>query len=414
MEDSFELIENDNYDQQGDWEEELSVLSLQGLNNRSLLTNLLEQLGSVEGVLDYLQKSPSNTNSTVEQEETEEGSPSLTPALLEPLSIDDYFGPQRGIQVKFKKDEKKECESDKEDENGGDIPQPQRINLQISNDSTEHDIAPPLLDCLKRLSPVRPTKRYSFNAGPSSPDGLSVSRFLASPLQDLVQEPTVTRRKSLPALYRNGKETVISEYHFGSPAVVSSLTSSMDMKSESSEEEEEEEKENVPSDSGVNLLLEPSNLLKPLQGKKVEELQIILQEVMPHNTAVDISGSKGDNDVQLVVSCSGDDVDIIPGVDPIIKLVVKKPASFTILPSTTKSTSSTPSPEPAPPNKRIKTHSEEVIYCFNLTELVFVLFLTTFLFWSYRLEIYPVQSSIKQCEDVLQQSNRHTNVNLVD
>jgi len=427
MEDSFELVENERsevnkcftlhnqpqLEKQEQWTKELSLLSSQGFNNRILLTNLLEQLGSVEGVLDFLQKSPSNTNSTVEQEEREEGSPSLTPALLDPLSIDDYFGPHRETRVLFKRDNISEhkYESDNEQDNGDEIPQPRQINLEYSNDSTEHDIAPPLLSCLSKFSPTRPTKRFSFNAGPSSPDGLSVSAFLASPLQDLVKEPSFARRNSLPSsFYSEGKmQTLISEHHFGSPKISRPFV----FDAGRAPSESDEEKENMPSDSGVNLLLDSSSLLKDTPLKKIEEMKNVLQEVVPENTAIDISGTKiAADDAELIASLSGDSVDIKPQIGRI--LAVMKPENISILPSAPKPIFSPPKSLKTTPSVKIVTTKSDLVFCYiNVTDLVFAMILTTILFWSYREGMHRLRSSFNRCEDLVQ-SNRHTNVNLVD
>lgn len=92
MDDCFEVLENEFEDTR--WAKDLKILNLKGFNNRNLLLNLLGELGNAENVFNYLRRSPNNKPCAVEQEESPEGLPLISPNDP-PIPIQDYFSQEK-------------------------------------------------------------------------------------------------------------------------------------------------------------------------------------------------------------------------------------------------------------------------------------------------------------------------------
>jgi len=173
MEESYEIIDNiDETD--SEWEKELVILSDKGLQNRSFLVNLLQQLRTVEAVVKFLRVSPQNQPCNVDQEESPEGHVLLPAGESPGASLNmHYFSASAGP--------------------------PPRIT-QTSSTSRTNPTDNATKELMKTPNSVLATlEELNLELDTEINENFSASFVLSSPLTTLVK-PRKKRRNSLPEL----------------------------------------------------------------------------------------------------------------------------------------------------------------------------------------------------------------------
>lgn len=420
--DDYDIVDGDFKEYK--WEEDLKKLNSKGLNNRSVLINLLEQLGTAEKVVQYLSVSPQNNPRSVEQEESPEGVPLLTPH--ESPIVDNYFN-SSGERLGIVQDDfimlVEEPAEDGEEEMPS-SPEPEPPAPRVLSEQKPLIKPPPIvldgqsvraqqnniLGTLETMSPVTP-KNFRYIGSPRQKiKDMSASVMLSSPLQELVRP--LKRRGSEPDLacsdifQLDGSPRAHNLYRPFSlrPPTVSRFSS-------------------APSPPTVENPMLPSRESTPgtvnlLEETSTEDLKILEQTALKLEAsmceAVNIKDERS-YDVEI-----NEPINLVPLDNP--GMLIEKEQllqcmcdSVNILPQRTKK-SQPKSKRRKLGFKKFNVHKRSLLKTrpyrkgsqirvyIKFTDFFLAMVLTTFVWWTYK-EISRLRDSLAECEQIVQNIN---------